>query len=73
MLPAFYRFRHNISDAGIGGRSCYCKRGARPVGTASVKAFTVADLAAAAMLTPLLQPPEIQYLVRVELPPYRHN
>ena len=34
------------------------------------EAFTVADLAAAAMLSPLLQPPEIQYPVRVELPPF---
>jgi glutathione S-transferase len=33
-------------------------------------AFTVADLTAAAMLSPLLQPPEIQYPLRVELPPY---
>ena len=32
--------------------------------------FTVADLTAAAMLSPLLQPPEIQYPLRVELPPY---
>jgi glutathione S-transferase len=31
------------------------------------EAFTVADLAAAAMLSPLLRPPEIQYPVRVEL------
>lgn len=33
-------------------------------------AFTVADLTAAAMLSPLLQPPEFQYPLRVELPPY---
>src|SRR5438552_12233298 len=33
-------------------------------------AFTVADLTAAAMLGALLQPPEIQYPLRVELPPY---
>jgi len=32
--------------------------------------FTVADLTAAAMLGPLLQPPEIQYPLQVELPPY---
>jgi glutathione S-transferase len=30
----------------------------------------IADLAAAAMLGVLLQPPEIQYPLRVELPPY---
>src|SRR5215472_5745846 len=32
--------------------------------------FTVADLTAAALLGALLQPPEIQYPLRVELPPY---
>jgi glutathione S-transferase len=31
--------------------------------------FTVADLTAASLLSPLLQPPEIQYPLRVELPP----
>jgi glutathione S-transferase len=33
-------------------------------------AFTVADLTAAAMLSPVLQPPEMQYPLRVELLPY---
>ena len=33
-------------------------------------AFTVADLTAAALLGALLQPPEIQYPLRVDLPPY---
>ena len=32
--------------------------------------FTVADLTAAALLAAPLQPPEIQYPLRVELPPY---
>jgi glutathione S-transferase len=32
--------------------------------------FTVADLTAAALLGVLLQPPEIQYPLQVELPPY---
>jgi glutathione S-transferase len=32
--------------------------------------FTIADLTAAAMLGVLLQPPEIQYPLNVELPPY---
>ena len=32
-------------------------------------AFTVADLTAAALLGALVQPPEIQYPRRVELPP----
>jgi glutathione S-transferase len=34
------------------------------------EAFTVADLTAAALLSPVLQPPEHQYPLRVELPPY---
>ena len=34
------------------------------------EAFTVADLTAAALLGALLQPPEIQYPPRVELPWY---
>jgi glutathione S-transferase len=33
-------------------------------------AFTVPDLTAAAMLSPILQPPEIQYPLRLELPAY---
>lgn len=32
--------------------------------------FSVADLTAAAMLSPLMQPPEIQYPIHAELPPY---
>jgi AcrR family transcriptional regulator len=36
-------------------------------------AFTVADLTAAAMLSPILQPPEIQYPLRVELPAYMQD
>ena len=32
--------------------------------------FTVADLAAAALLSPLLQPPEMQYPRQVDWPPY---
>jgi glutathione S-transferase len=35
-----------------------------------VEAFTVADLTAAAPLGALLQPPEIQYPLQVELPRY---
>jgi len=32
--------------------------------------FTIADLTAASLLGPLLQPPEIQYPLRVQLPSY---
>jgi hypothetical protein len=68
----FYRFRHNISDAKLDADRAAVnaaldrieqerRGGAYLVGDA----FTVADLTAAAMLSPLLQPPEIQYPLRV--------
>lgn len=77
IFPVFYRLRHGISDAKL-------EADRATVNTALDRieherqgrtylvgdAFTVADLTAAAMLSPLLQPPEIQYPLRVELPPY---
>jgi glutathione S-transferase len=77
LFPVFYRFRHKISAAKIETDRATVsaaldrierERQGRPylVGDA----FTVADLTAAALLSPLLQPPEIQYPLRVELPPY---
>jgi len=77
IFPAYYRFRHRISDTRLKADRAIVngalerieqeRQGRRYlVG----EAFTVADLTAAAMLSPLLQPPEIQYPVRVELPPY---
>ncbi|HKD26989.1 MAG TPA: hypothetical protein VKC66_13950 [Xanthobacteraceae bacterium] len=42
-------------------------------GAGSATAFTVADLTAAAMLSPVLQPPKIQYPAPVERPPYLQN
>jgi glutathione S-transferase len=77
IFPAFYRFRHKISDAKL-----EADRTAVVAGLDRIEqerrdraylvgdAFTVADLTAAAMLSPLLQPPESQYPLRVELPPY---
>jgi glutathione S-transferase len=77
IFPAYYRFRHKISDASLQTN--------RATVTAALdrieqerqgrsylvgNAFTVADLTAAALLGALLQPPEIQYPLRVELPPY---
>jgi glutathione S-transferase len=77
IFPAFYRFRHKISDAKLDADRATVnaaldrieqERKGRPylVGDA----FTVADLTAAALLGALLQPPEIQYPLQVELPPY---
>jgi glutathione S-transferase len=77
MFPAFYRFRHKISDTRLEADRATVnaaldrieqeRHGRRYL---DGEAFTVADLTAAAMLSPVLQPPEIQYPVRVELPPY---
>lgn len=77
IFPTFYRFRHHISDAKLEADHATVtaaldrieqERGGRAylVGDA----FTVADLTAAAMLSPLLQPAEIQYPHGVELPEY---
>ena len=77
IFPAFYRFRHKISDAKIEANRATVDAALDRIeqerqGRAYLvgDAFTVADLTAAAMLSPLLQPPEIQYPLRVELPPY---
>jgi len=77
IFPAFYRFRHRISDAKLEADRATVsaaldrieeERHGRPylVGDA----FTVADLTAAAMMSPWLQPPEIQYPLQITWPPY---
>jgi glutathione S-transferase len=77
IFPAYYRLRHRIRDAKLEADRATVntalerieqERQGRPylVGDA----FTVADLTAAAMLGVLLQPPQIQYPLRVALPPY---
>jgi glutathione S-transferase len=77
IFPAFYRFRHRISDAKLEAHRATVNAALDRIeqerqGRAHLvgDAFGVADLTAAAMLSPLLQPPEIQYPLRVELPPY---
>jgi glutathione S-transferase len=77
IFPAFYRFRHKISDAKLETNRAIVDAALDRIeqerqGRAYLvgDALTVADLTAAAMLSPLLQPPEIQYPLRVELPPY---
>ncbi len=77
IFPAYYRWRHGIRDAKLEADRATVsaalerieqERQGRPylVGDA----FTVADLTAAALLGALLQPPQIQYPLRVALPPY---
>ena len=77
VFPAFYRFRHKISDAKLEADRATVNTALDRIeqerqGRAYLvgDAFTVADLTAAAMLSPVLQPPEIQYPLRVDLPPY---
>ena len=73
----FFRFRHKISERNLErdravvaaalDRIEHARQGrAYLVG----EAFTVADLTAASLLGPLLQPPEIQYALQLELPRY---
>ena len=80
IFPAFYRFRHKISDAKLEADRATVSAALDRIeqerrGRANLvgDAFTVAYLTAAAMLSPLLQPPEIQYPLRVELPGYMQD
>jgi len=77
VFPTYYRLRHRISAAHLQRDRdtvaaaldrIEAQRQGRPylVGDR----FSVADLTAAALLGALLQPPEIQYPLQVELPAY---
>src|SRR5215510_13420531 len=77
VFPWFYRLRHKISESNLErdratvaaalDRIEQARQGrAYLVG----EAFSVADLTAAALLGPLLQPPELQYRLQIELPAY---
>ena len=77
VFPAYYRFRHRIRDAKLESDRVTVNTALERIeqerqGRAHLvgHSFTVADLTAAAMLGVLLQPPEIQYPIRVELPAY---
>jgi len=75
IFPTYYRFRHKISDANL-------KKDRTSIAAALDRieqqrqgreylvghTFTIADLTAAALLGPVLQPPEVQYPMRVQLP-----
>ena len=80
IFPAYYRFRHKISDSKLEADRATVNAALDRIeqerqGRVYLvgDAFTVADLTAAALLSPLLQPPEIQYPLRVELPPDLQN
>lgn len=76
IFPAYYRFRHNLRD-----RNLAADRWAVSAALDRIESqrqgrrylvgdhFTVADLTAAALLAPLLQPPELQYPVTAPWPP----
>jgi glutathione S-transferase len=75
IFPAFYRFRHKIQAqrlhqdrADVTDALDRISRELQPSGYLVGEAFSVADLTAAAMLSPLLQPAEIQYPLAAALP-----
>ena len=77
VFPLYYRFRHKISEANLEKDRAVVAAALDRIeqerqGRAFLvgDAFTVADLTAAALLGALLQPPEIQYPLQVELPSY---
>ena len=77
VFPLYYRFRHKISEANLEKDHAVVAAALDRIeqerqGRAYLvgETFTVADLTAAALLGPLLQPPELQYPLQVELPPY---
>jgi glutathione S-transferase len=77
VFPAFYRFRHRISEkhldsdrATVAAALDRIEAERQPSGYLVGDSFTVADLTAASMFGALLQPPEIQYPLRVSLPDY---
>jgi glutathione S-transferase len=77
IFPAFYRVRHKIKDARLEADRATVNAALDRIeqerqGRAYLvaDAFTVADLTAAALLSPILRPPESQYPLRLELPAY---
>jgi len=77
IFPMYFRFRHKIRDAKleavraiVNAALARIEQERRSRAYLVGDAFTVTDLIAAAMLGALLRPPETQYPLRVELPPY---
>jgi glutathione S-transferase len=75
IFPTFYRFRHKISAQrlqqdriNVTEALDRIARELQPSGYLVGEAFSVADLTAAALLAPLLQPAELQYPLAVTLP-----
>lgn len=77
IFPTYYRFRHKVNKAALErDRSVVASALDRIEQVRQGRAylvgesFSVADLTAAALLGALMQPPELQYPLQVELPPY---
>jgi len=77
VFPTFYRFRHRIREKELDAYRATVSAALDRIeqerqGRAYLvgASFTVADLTAAALLAPVLQPPELQYPLRAELPSY---
>jgi glutathione S-transferase len=77
VFPWFYRLRHKISESNLERDRATVAAALDRIEQARQgraylvnEAFSVADLTVAALLGPLLQPPEIQYPMQVELPAY---
>jgi glutathione S-transferase len=77
IFPTFYRFRHSISENNLERDRSIVAAALDRIEQArqnraylAGEAFTVADLTAAALLGVLLQVPEMQYPLQVELPSY---
>jgi glutathione S-transferase len=77
VFPSFYRLRHRISEGNLEKDRAIVAAALDRIeherqGRAYLdgEAFTIADLTAAALLGALLQPPEIQCPLQVELPMY---
>jgi glutathione S-transferase len=77
VFPWFYRLRHKISESNLERDRATVAAALDRIEQARQgraylvnEAFSVADLTVSALLGPLLQPPEIQYPMQVELPAY---
>ena len=75
IFPAYYRIRHKISAqrlqqdrADVADALDRISRELQPSGYLVGEAFSVADLTAAALLSPVMQPAELQYPLEVALP-----
>jgi glutathione S-transferase len=75
IFPAYYRFRHKIKAqrlqqdrADVADALDRISRELQPSGYLVGETFSVADLTAAALLSPLLQPAELQYPLAIGLP-----